>query len=122
MKRIISLTALIFCIASSQYSIVNATAWRTVKSAAPPYSSRLQSEREYKIRPKDVLEIRIDGADCILSPNFEVDERGKIDAPLVGEVHAADNTADELAQELTTRLKRYLKNPKAWVRVSQRRT
>jgi protein involved in polysaccharide export with SLBB domain len=82
-------------------------------------SSQNRSGAEYRIKIKDVLDIRVEGATdgcCV-----EVDERGMIQAAFVDEdVRAEGKTTDELASALADKMKRFLKNPKVHVRVLPR--
>jgi protein involved in polysaccharide export with SLBB domain len=80
-----------------------------------------EPEATYRIKPKDELDIRIEGA-CIYSTRFVVDERGFIEMPFAGEVRAAGKTVAELVFELASELKKYMKDPKVHVRVMEGRT
>jgi beta-N-acetylhexosaminidase len=76
--------------------------------------------REYRIRPSDTLDVRIegqpDGGSC------EVDEGGMIRMAFIDDsITAAGKTAAELADEIAFKLKKYLKNPVVQVRVVQKR-
>jgi hypothetical protein len=74
---------------------------------------------DYRIKPKDRIEIRIERVpDCC---SLDVNSRGLIQVPLIdGDIYAAGKTANELSTELVTRLKKYQRNPQ--VRVSVYRT
>jgi hypothetical protein len=116
-------SALALCgVAVSQLPVTSVSAYRTPEPEGfpSPYHQE-RSEAEYRIKPKDELDIRIEGA-CIYSTRFEVDERGIIELPFADEVQAAGMTAAELASELTRQLGKYLKDPKVHVRVIGGRT
>ncbi|HEX2549531.1 MAG TPA: polysaccharide biosynthesis/export family protein, partial [Gammaproteobacteria bacterium] len=53
---------------------------------------------------------------------YLVNQEGNIYFPLVGTVHVAESTVDEVRATLTMRLKRYLKNPELNVRVADFRS
>ena len=111
-------TALIICyIAVLQLTGVSASASRTTELEAMVDSWRQERpEGEYRIKPKDKLDIRIEEA-CIYSTTFEVDERGFIEVPFADEVQAAGRSAAGLASEIERELRKYWKNPKVHVRV-----
>jgi protein involved in polysaccharide export with SLBB domain len=79
-----------------------------------------QPAASYRIKPKDVLDIRIEEA-CIYVTRFEVDERGLIEVTFAGEVQAAGKTVAELSADLTSELKKYMKDPKVHVRITEGR-
>jgi beta-N-acetylhexosaminidase len=79
-----------------------------------------RADKNYRIRPRDVLEIRIYGMDDGTF-STEVDEKGLIGLPIIGRVVVAEGrTADETAREISTRLGEYLKNPDVQVRLMQK--
>ena len=68
-------------------------------------------EEDYKIAPLDTLKISVFQVPD-LSGDFEVDLTGNIAMPLIGNVKAADKTAQQLRADLTKRLgAKYLQNP-----------
>lgn len=93
----------------------------SAKFAALQSHAQDQSNADYRIKPRDLLHIFIEGV-CIYNPTFKVDDRGMIRMPIIYEVHAAGKTAADLENEIATKLNQYLKNPKVHVRVLKRRT
>jgi len=83
--------------------------------------SQTQADDEYRIKPKDVLYLEIEGM-CIFSPRFNVNDRGMLRVPLIGKVRAADRTVSELENEITEKLKEYLTEPKVYIQVAERAT
>jgi beta-N-acetylhexosaminidase len=77
-----------------------------------------RSDKAYRIRVKDVLDIHVDGVpDCC---SGEVDDNGTIRvAPIEENIKAAGKTVDELTADISEKLKKYLKNPVVQVRMSQ---
>ena len=73
----------------------------------------------YRIGPLDVLDISVFQAPD-LSKTVEVADNGTIDLPLLGETPAAGKTAQELQQDLNSRLgAKYLQNPQTTVTVKE---
>jgi len=79
-------------------------------------SSQAALDVDYKIKPKDRLEIHIEKVpDCC---SLEVDSSGLIQVPFIdGDVHAAGRTATELSADLVAHFKRYQRDPKVRIRV-----
>jgi len=57
-----------------------------------------------------------------ISKNWRVSSAGDLDLPMVGKIHAAGMTTDELQQELTTRLKRFIRDPQVTAYISEFRS
>jgi polysaccharide export outer membrane protein len=73
----------------------------------------------YRIGPLDVLDISVFGVPE-LSGTVEVSDNGNIQLPIVGETPAAGKTAEELQQDLISRLgAEYLQNPQVRVTVKE---
>lgn len=82
-------------------------------------STTISATKSYKIGPGDVLEISVFGV-TELSGTMEVGENGNLQLPLLGETPAAGKTADELQQDLTSKLgAQYLQNPQVRVTVTE---
>jgi polysaccharide export outer membrane protein len=81
--------------------------------------SKARSSNAYKIGPTDVIDISVfQVAD--LSKTVEVDDNGNIALPLLGEVPAAGKTADELQEDLRSKLSaKYLQDPQVTVIVKE---
>jgi polysaccharide export outer membrane protein len=83
-----------------------------VDAAAQSAASASATEDRYRIGPGDVLDIRVFNKPQFSRDGVRVDGRGMIRMPLVeGEIQAACRTENELATDLTTRLKEYLRQP-----------
>ena len=109
------------CIVIPQLATVNVSARPFAGYIETGPRSQNQSETECRIKPKDLLSVSIEGA-CIYNPNREVDDRGKIRMPLIGEVQAEGRTVKELEAEIAAELNEYLIDPKVHIRVIKRRT
>ena len=74
---------------------------------------------EYRIGPKDLLEISVFGLDD-LNTTVRVSEEGKITLPLLGEVKVQGLTKTEVEKELARLLeKKYLQNPQVTVFIKE---
>lgn len=88
-----------------------------VPALAAPLQPSSSSVPSAVIRPGDTLEIQV-ASETGLSKSYTVDASGNITVEMVGQVPAAGRTADQLAQELRTRLGRFLKQPTLTVALS----
>ena len=121
-KRILLLFAsALACIVIPQQAIVNVSAQPFVECIGTESHSKNQSDAEYRIKIKDLLSVSIEGV-CIYNPNREVDNRGKIRMPLIGEVQAEGRTVKELEAEIAAGLNEYIIDPKVHISVIKRRT
>jgi polysaccharide export outer membrane protein len=68
--------------------------------------------------PGDVFEVRV-FEEPDLSGAYRVDEAGKIDYPLVGRVLVAGRLPGEVAEDLTSRLRSFVKSPQVSVYVRE---
>ena len=89
--------------------------------ATSDFDAQAQSNVEYRLKPKDLLNITIDGV-CIFNPTKRVDDRGMINMLLIGQIRAAGRTATELERDIADELSEYLRHPKVNVHVVKRRT
>jgi protein involved in polysaccharide export with SLBB domain len=112
--------ALAFIVISVQ-PIVGVSAQSFVESIETESQSHAQSNVEYRIKAMDLLDISIEGV-CIYNPSREVNDRGKIRLPLIGEVQAEGITVKELEGEIAAQLNEYLIDPKVHIHVRARRT
>jgi polysaccharide export outer membrane protein len=79
------------------------------------------STNTYRLSPGDKLKVTVFN-EADLTGEFQVNERGNIAFPLVGEVQAANATPDEFQQRLTSRLRgKYVKNPRVSVEMTSYR-
>jgi len=81
-------------------------------------STKLPSNA-YRVGPQDFLDINVFNVPA-LSRQMQVSGDGTINVPMIGEVHAAGKTAQELERELTVRLGgRYLQNPQVSLSIKE---
>lgn len=69
--------------------------------------------------PEDQIVIQALHAEEISGKPVRIDPEGNIRLPLVGEVHAAGKTLDQLQQELSTRLKVHIREPEVSVAIAE---
>ena len=68
------------------------------------------SDLEYQIGPDDLLDISVWKEES-LQRKVVVRPDGKISFPLIGEVQAASHSAEEIQNDITQRLKKYIPDP-----------
>lgn len=86
---------------------------------APDSTVSIAMDDAYRIAPMDVLTIRVFGMPDITG-DYQVDLRGNIGMPLIGEVAAMDKSPAQLDSLLTARYsEKYLENPDISVGVKQ---
>lgn len=84
-----------------------------------PPAVLVSSEEDYRIGPRDVLDIKVEDAPE-LSGTFGVNARGTFLMPYVGRIVAERKTPDEIARLIADGLRvRYLKDPRVSVAVKQ---
>lgn len=74
--------------------------------------------KEYVLVPGDTVDVNVFG-EADLTRSVVIRPDGKISLPLVGEVQAAGVTPTQLAENIATALRTYLKNPQVSVTVTQ---
>jgi polysaccharide export outer membrane protein len=86
--------------------------------AAPPKELPPDSIRpNYVLGPNDQILIRSNAEEINEKP-FRIDADGNMNLPLVGKIHAAGMSQNELESELVRRLKEYLQNPQVIISVT----
>jgi polysaccharide export outer membrane protein len=93
------------------------TACATQKLEVPPEVAQEPVAKEYRIGIGDGLQIKVWGNEQ-LSTDVPVRPDGKISIQLVGDVVAADLTAQQLSAELAKLLEKYVRNPQVTVTVT----
>ena len=85
----------------------------------PAQSRAADNASEYRIFPRDILEIRVyDNPD--LTQRLEVSESGEISFPLIGKIKVAGLTTPEAEGALGRSLSEYIVNPQVAILVAQR--
>jgi polysaccharide export outer membrane protein len=75
--------------------------------------------KQFLLGPEDVLEIAVWKSEELTQKEVVVRPDGKIGIPLIGDVEASGRTADELANHIAERLKKYKENPSVSVKVRE---
>jgi polysaccharide export outer membrane protein len=86
--------------------------------AMPGGEARVNQERSYILGPEDLLSIRVPDVDEFGPQNLaptRIDAHGDIRLPIVGRIHAAGITADQLEAEISKRLLIVVKEPDVMV-------
>jgi polysaccharide biosynthesis/export protein len=76
----------------------------------------------YVLGPNDQILIRAPEAEEIDNRPFRIDGDGNINLPLVGHIHAAGMSLQELEADLVRRLKDYIREPQVFITVTQFRS
>ena len=76
----------------------------------------------YVLGPNDQILVRAPEAEEINQKPFRIDGDGNINMPLVGRIHAAGMTLQELEADLVRRLREYIREPQVFVEVVQFRS
>ena len=76
----------------------------------------------YVLGPNDQILIRAPEAEEINQKPFRIDGDGNINLPLVGRIHVAGMTLQELEADLVRRLREYIREPQVFVDITQFRS
>ena len=69
---------------------------------------------DYHIKPGDSIGVTVLG-ETDLTKHVVVDPKGNISIPLINEIHVADLTLSQAAQEITKQLSKFVKSPQVSV-------
>lgn len=83
------------------------------------FASKSESQPQYRIGATDVLKIVVFQVDE-LNRTVQVSGNGTITLPLIGQVHAAGKTAQQIESDVASRLRaRYLQSPQVTVTIEE---
>jgi polysaccharide export outer membrane protein len=88
------------------------------QSAQAPSTQQLPQDTirpNYVLGPNDQILIRAPEAEEIDQKPFKIDGDGNINLPLVGRIHAAGMTLQELEADLVRRLREYIREPQVFI-------
>jgi polysaccharide biosynthesis/export protein len=88
----------------------------TTPSPASPSST------SYVLGPEDQITVRVFAADDIPDKPVQIDNDGTVTLPMIGQVHAAGLTVEQLQANLVTAYKKYFKDPQVTVQVNDFRS
>ena len=84
----------------------------------PPPPSAVDTA-SYLLGPEDLLTVRVFAADDIPDKPVQIDNDGTLTLPMIGPVHAAGLTVEQLQANLVTAYKKYFKDPQVTVQVNE---
>ena len=87
-------------------------------SATPTTPAPPVNMTSYVLGPEDQITVRVFAADDIPDKPVEIDNDGTVTLPMIGQVHAAGLTVEQLQANLVTAYKKYFKNPQVTVQVN----
>jgi polysaccharide biosynthesis/export protein len=93
-----------------------------VTAVRVPASRPVSDSTNYILGPEDQITVRVFAADDIPDKPAQIANDGTVDLPMVGEVHAAGLTVEQLQAVLVTAYKRYFKDPQVTVLVTDSRS
>jgi len=96
---------------------LNAMAQQTTTTTPATPAAADSLRPSYILGPHDQIQIRAFEVDQISEKPFLIDDDGTVNLPLVGKVKAEGLTLRELEAELTTLLKKYVKEPQVMVSI-----
>jgi polysaccharide biosynthesis/export protein len=115
--RILALFGLL-CLTSNASLVAQSVPNDAPPSPAPVTLAKPPATSNATIGPEDQLTIVALDADE-LSKTWRVNSSGDLDLPMVGKVHAAGLTSEQLEKTLDEGLQRYIRNPQVTVYVSE---
>jgi polysaccharide export outer membrane protein len=121
-RRIARLRDIVFvaCFAGLTLAACDGPRGITALNAETP-AAPVNTPSTYRLSQGDKLKVTVFN-EADLTGEFQVNERGNVAFPLVGEVQAANSTPDEFQQRLTTRLRgKYVKNPRVSIEMTSYR-
>jgi polysaccharide biosynthesis/export protein len=81
-----------------------------------------ESPSNYILGPEDTITVRVFAADDIPDRPAEISNDGNVTLPMVGQIHAAGLTVDQLQASLTSAYKKFFKDPQVTVQVTDFRS
>jgi polysaccharide biosynthesis/export protein len=93
-----------------------ADAAATAPSAAPT------NVTSYVLGPEDQITVRVFAANDIPNKPVQIDNDGTVTLPMIGQVHAAGLTVEQLQDNLVAAYKKYFKDPQVTVQVNDFRS
>jgi polysaccharide biosynthesis/export protein len=94
----------------------------TGEAAAGATSAAPTNVSSYVLGPEDQITVRIFAANDIPDKSVQIDNNGSVTLPMIGQVHAAGLTVQQLQATLVTAYKKYFKDPQVTVQVSDFRS
>ena len=103
--------------------LLPAVAQRGIVAAAPASTSMANSDStNYILGPEDEINVRVFAAEDIPDKPAQIANDGTVNLPMVGEVHAAGLTVEQLQASLVAAYRKYFKDPQVTVEVTDFRS
>jgi polysaccharide export outer membrane protein len=97
-------------------------AWQVVQESIPATGKNpaaVEHPAKYVLGPSDEIVILALNAEDIANKPIRITAGGDINLPMVGRIHVAGMTVEQLEGELTERLRKYIRNPDVAINVTQ---
>jgi polysaccharide export outer membrane protein len=91
-------------------------------TAAAAPSAAKTNVTSYVLGPEDQITVRVFAANDIPNKPVQIDNDGTVTLPMIGQVHAAGLTVEQLQDNLVTAYKKYFKDPQVTVQVNDFRS
>jgi polysaccharide export outer membrane protein len=120
-----AVTLVVLLVGSASAQATDSSVPARVTAASPTPSPRqsdfvTRAEDHYRIGPGDVLDIKVFNKPQFNREGVKVDPRGMIRVPLIKEeIRAACHTEEELAADVTSLLKEYVRDPQVIVQIKE---
>ena len=101
---------------------LTAPAASTAANVPTTPSPTAASATSYVLGPEDQITVRVFAADDIPDKPVQIDNDGTVTLPMIGQVHAAGLTVEQLQANLVTAYKKYFKDPQVTVQVNDFRS
>lgn len=95
---------------------------RLVFAQLPASSSSVSVDKNYVLGPEDQLSIHVVDLDDVSDKPVRVDPQGFIDLPLVGRIHVAGLSPQQLRTEISARVTKYIDDPQITINVLEYRS
>jgi polysaccharide export outer membrane protein len=94
-------------------------AWQVVQEPVPATDKKpVEHPTKYVLGPGDEIVILALNAEDIANKPIRIAAGGDLNLPMVGRIHVAGMTVEQLEGELTERLRKYIRNPEVAVNVT----
>ena len=94
-------------------------AWQVVQEPVPATNKNaVEHPTKYVLGPNDEIVILALNAEDIANKPIRISAGGDINLPMVGRIHVAGMTVEQLEGEVTERLRKYIRNPEVAINVT----
>jgi polysaccharide biosynthesis/export protein len=111
--------ALFLVVVATLASATPTLSWQAVQQPSLETGKNPPATAKYVLGPSDEIVIVAANAEDIANKPIRVTAGGDINLPMVGRVHVAGMSVEELEGELTGRLRKYIRNPEVAINVTQ---